>query len=297
MLLPSDADSLIERARAAGCQVTVGPGGMINIKPAKNLPPELRSEVAAHKFSILQHLYSHLYRAYFWADQAEPVLALLKQAREQGASVSLKTLDGETTDLLAPEAVGAYVRPGRLGIPEALIPALIAAGFERVEYAESWVWATSWAQAAFDLIDAWRTSDRLSQQAAVWLVIDAGDAVTRFGLEPWEGVEKTYRGIEQNLPQYGRERALLPVMRRWWQANQQRDALRAADKWLAPTPKGLEGDYAGLVLTQEAEKVLAECERWAWLVVAVERLAGNWPWVDPTGWVGALEGLLEEVAA
>jgi len=282
---------LLERARAAGCEVTVAGNGTINIKPAKRLPPGLREEIARHKFAVLQRLYTTYYRAYYWLDQAPQQLALLREVRRMGAAVSLKTLDGETTDLATKGAVGAYVRPGNLGIPEALVPALEAAGFERVEYPEHWCWATSWHQAVSDLVEQWRPSPEPAQQLAVWLVTDAADAVSRWGLEPWDGVAKTYAGIERNLPTYGRERALRPVLRRWLEANGKRDALRAKGQWLEP----VEGDYTGLVLSEAARPVQSECERWAWLVVATERLAGHWPWIDPTGWVGVLEGLAQEV--
>ncbi|AZF88249.1 hypothetical protein [Meiothermus phage MMP17] len=293
MLSPSDVGDLLDRARAAGCEITVAGNGTINIKPAKNLPPELRSEIAQHKFAVLQRLYATHYRAYYWLDREPQQRELLREGRRLGAAVSLKALDGETSDLEAAEAVGAYIRPGTLGIPEALIPALEAAGFERVEYPEHWCWATSWSQAVGDLVEQWRSSPSPAEQLAVWLATDAADAVTRWGLEPWEGVAKTYASIERNLPAYGRERALRPVLRRWMEANRERDRLRAQGRWLVPK----QADYSGLILTPEAEAVRSECERWAWLVVATERLAGNWPWVDPTGWVEVLEGLAQEVAA
>jgi hypothetical protein len=105
-------------------------------------------------------------------------------------------------------------------------------------------------------------------------------------------VVKTYQGIEANLPQYGRARALRPVLRKWLEANGKRDALRAKGQWLEP----VEGDYTGLVLSEAARPVQSECERWAWLVVITERLAGNWPWIDPSGWLELL-GALHEVAA
>lgn len=292
MLSPSEAGDLLDRARAAGCEITVGGNGTINIKPAKKLPPELRAEIARHKFAVLQRLYATHYRAYYWLDREPQQRELLREARRLGAAVSLKALDGETSDLEAAGAVGAYVRPGTLGVPEALIPALEAAGFERVEYPEHWQWAMSWSQAVSDLVEQWRPSPEPAQQLAVWLVTDAADAVSRWGLEPWEEVAKTYAGIERNLPAYGRERALRPVLRRWLEANAQRDRLRAQGRWLVEA-----GDYMGLILSEEAKLVHTECERWAWLVLAVERLAGNWPWIDPTGWVGVLEGLAQEVAA
>lgn len=292
MSSPFDVGNLLDRARAAGCEITVAGNGTINIKPAKNLPPELREEIARHKFAVLQRLYATHYRAYYWLDQEPHQHELLREARRMGAAVTLKTLDGETSELATKGAVGAYVRPGTLGIPESLVPPLEAAGFERIEYPEHWCWAMSWSQAVSDLVEQWRPSPEPAQQLAVWLVTDAADAVSRWGLDPWDGVAKTYASIERGLPAYGRERALRPVLRRWLEANAQRDQLRAQGRWLVPK----QADYSGLILTPEAEAVRSECERWAWLAVATERLAGNWPWVDPTGWVGVLEGLAQEVA-
>lgn len=293
MLSPSEVGDLLERARAAGCEITVAGNGTINIKPAKRLPPGLREEIARHKFAVLQRLYATHYRAYYWLDQEPQQRELLREARRLGAAVSLKTPDGETTDLEAAGALGAYVRPGNLGAPEALVPALEAAGFERVEYPEHWRWAMSWSQAVGDLVEQWRSSSSPAHQLAVWLATDAADAVTRWGLEPWEGVAKAYASIERGLPTYGRERALRPVLRNWAAANRERERLRGKGRWLVAARE----DYMGLILSEEAKPVLEGCERWAWLVLAVERLAGNWPWVDPSGWVGALEALREEVAA
>lgn len=293
MLSPSEVGDLLDRARAAGCEITVAGNGTINIKPAKKLPPELRAEIARHKFAVLQRLYATHYRAYYWLDREPQQRELLREARRLGAAVSLKTLDGETTDLEAAGAVGGYVRPGNLGIPEALVPTLEAAGFERVEYPEHWRWAMSWSQAVGDLVEQWRSSPASAHQLAVWLATDAADAVTRWGFDVWEGVAKTYTSIERNLPAYGRERALRPVLRRWLEANAQRDRLRAQGRWLVEARE----DYMGLILSEEAKPVLEGCERWSWLALAVERLAGNWPWVDPSGWVGVLEELREEVAA
>jgi hypothetical protein len=269
----------------------VAAGGLVNIKPAKKLDPALRAEIAQHKFAILQRLYETAYRVYYWLDQEPRVRELLHEARQAGAAVSLKMLDGETTDLEATGAVGAIVRPGPLGTPEAIIPVLEAAGFQRVEYPEHWVWALAWSQAVGDLVEQWRHTLRFSEQQMIWLVADVADATTRYGFEPWETVAKTYAGIVQNLPLYGRERALRPVLRRWLETNRDRDRLRGQERWLVPVREG----YTGLVLTEDAEAVRVECERWAWLVLAVERVVGNWPWVDPTEWGGLLEGLLEEV--
>lgn len=291
MSSPFDVGSLLDRARAAGCEITVAGNGTINIKPAKNLPPELRSEIARHRFSVLLHLYGEQYRGWWYLDKAPEVRKLLYEAREAGATVTLKTLDGETSDLDAADAVGAIVRPGKAGTPPSIVPALEAAGFEYHAWPEHYIWANAWAEAVHDLVNTWRGSSQPAEQLAVWLAIDAADAAARRGLEPWEEVAKTYQSIEANLPQYGRARALRPVLRKWVEANGKRDALRAKGQWLEP----VEGDYIGLVLSEAAKPVLDECERWAWLVVMVERLAGNWPWVDPTGWVGVLEGLAQEV--
>lgn len=291
MLSPSNVSGLLERVRAAGCEIAATGSGAVNIKPAKYLSPDLREEIARHKFAVLQWLYTDHYRAYFYLEQEPHRRELLRKARQMGAAVSLKTLDGETTDLEAIGAVGAYVRPGNLGIPKELVPMLEAAGFKRVEYSERWRWAMSWSQAVGDLSEQWRSSSNPAHQLAVWLTTDAADAVTRRGLEPWEGVAKTYTSIESGLPAYGRERALRAVLRKWLAANKERDRLRGRDGWTVSA-----GDYMGLLLSEEAELVLEDCERWAWLVLATERLAGNWPWVDPSGWIGLLEALLREEA-
>lgn len=292
MFSSSEANRLIEQAHAAGCVVAVLADGNISIRPAKNLPPELRSEIARHRFSVLLHLYGEQYRGWWYLDKAPEVRKLLYEAREAGASVTVKTLDGETSDLDATDAVGAIVRPGKAGTPQSIISALEAAGFEYHAWPEHYIWANAWTEVVHDLVNTWRGSSQLAEQLAVWLAIDAADAVARRGLEPWDEVVKTYQGIEANLPQYGRARALRPVLRKWLEANGKRDALRAKGQWLEP----VEGDYTGLVLSEAARPVQSECERWAWLVVITERLAGNWPWIDPSGWLELL-GALHEVAA
>jgi hypothetical protein len=286
---------LVDRARRAGAEITVTADGAIRIKGNRNLPPELRMEIAAHKYAVMQHLYDRHYRGYYWLREKPEVVQLLGEARRVGAAVSLRLTDGgETSDLgQLQDACGAYVRPGKVGIPESIIPALEAAGFELVSYPEPLRWAFAWTSAAGDLMDIWRATLDGPEQLCVWLCTDVGDAVSKHGFEPWEATERVCAGLVENLPKYGRVGALKPYLRKWLEANSTRDRLRAKGLWLVEANT----DYAGLVLSEEARPVQAACEKWAWLVLMVERLSGNTGWVSPEGWLETLRGLTREAAA